>query len=60
MAKTSWLQNLDIAFEVICPGLALIVTALRVYARLKIGAFGLGKLTMFCTVVVGSSPWFYI
>lgn len=38
----NWLQNFDIAMEILCPVLALIVTSLRVYSRLKLNAFGWG------------------
>lgn len=38
----SWLQNLGIAIEVICPSLALIVTLLRIYIRVNTKAFGWG------------------
>lgn len=38
----SWLQNLGIAIEVVCPSLALIVTLLRIYIRVNTKAFGWG------------------
>lgn len=38
----SWLQNLGIAIEVICPALALIVTILRIYIRVSTKSFGWG------------------
>ncbi|KAI1802340.1 hypothetical protein F4811DRAFT_563320 [Daldinia bambusicola] len=37
---TSWLQNLGIAIEVVCPTLALIVVCLRTYIRLDTKGFG--------------------
>ncbi|KAI1473792.1 hypothetical protein F4774DRAFT_422937 [Daldinia eschscholtzii] len=37
---TSWLQNLGIAIEVVCPALALIVVGLRAYIRLDTKSFG--------------------
>ncbi|KAI1091198.1 hypothetical protein F5B19DRAFT_288138 [Rostrohypoxylon terebratum] len=37
---TSWLQNLGIAIEVVCPALALIVVVLRTYIRLDTKSFG--------------------
>ncbi|KAI1457893.1 hypothetical protein F4805DRAFT_426805 [Annulohypoxylon moriforme] len=37
---TSWLQNLGIAIEVVCPALALIVVILRTYIRLDTKSFG--------------------
>ncbi|KAI1388552.1 uncharacterized protein F4822DRAFT_429170 [Hypoxylon trugodes] len=37
---TSWLQNLGIAIEILCPALALIVVALRTYIRLDTKSFG--------------------
>ncbi|KAI1139887.1 hypothetical protein F5Y05DRAFT_380366 [Hypoxylon sp. FL0543] len=37
---TSWLQNLGIAIEVVCPALALLVVALRTYVRLESKTFG--------------------
>jgi hypothetical protein len=39
---TSWLQNLGIAIEIICPGLALIFVGLRLYIRIKLDNFGWG------------------
>lgn len=39
-----WLQNLGIAIEIVCPALALIVTILRVYTRIKIKNYGWGEL----------------
>ncbi|KAK7753709.1 hypothetical protein SLS62_004332 [Diatrype stigma] len=36
----SWLQNLGIAIEVVCPSLALIVTLLRIYIRVNTKTFG--------------------
>lgn len=36
------LQNVNIAFQVLCPALALIVTTLRVYSRLNTKTFGWG------------------
>ncbi|KAI0011537.1 hypothetical protein F4779DRAFT_573135 [Xylariaceae sp. FL0662B] len=38
---TSWLQNLGIAIEVVCPALALLVTITRVYVRVDTRSFGL-------------------
>jgi hypothetical protein len=46
---TSWLQNLGIAIEVICPALSLIVVGLRVYIRLKTANFGWGKSRVHAT-----------
>lgn len=37
---TSWLQNLGIAIEVVCPALALLVVVLRTYIRLDTKTFG--------------------
>ncbi|KAI0385555.1 hypothetical protein F5Y04DRAFT_246140 [Hypomontagnella monticulosa] len=37
---TSWLQNLGIAIEIVCPALALIVVVLRTYIRLDTKSFG--------------------
>ncbi|KAI2467488.1 hypothetical protein F4781DRAFT_402110 [Annulohypoxylon bovei var. microspora] len=37
---TSWLQNLGIAIEVVCPALALIVVVLRTYIRFDTKSFG--------------------
>ncbi|OTA53344.1 hypothetical protein K449DRAFT_305979, partial [Hypoxylon sp. EC38] len=37
---TSWLQNLGIAIEVVCPALALLVVVLRTYIRLDTKMFG--------------------
>ncbi|KAI1652289.1 uncharacterized protein F4817DRAFT_355643 [Daldinia loculata] len=37
---TSWLQNLGIAIEVVCPVLALIVVGLRTYIRIDTKSFG--------------------
>ncbi|KAI1206127.1 uncharacterized protein F4807DRAFT_238189 [Annulohypoxylon truncatum] len=37
---TSWLQNLGIAIEVVCPALAFIVVVLRTYIRLDTKSFG--------------------
>ncbi|KAI5864004.1 hypothetical protein GGS23DRAFT_478008 [Durotheca rogersii] len=37
---TSWLQDLGIAIEVVCPALALIVVLLRVYIRIDTKSFG--------------------
>ncbi|KAI1099485.1 hypothetical protein F4804DRAFT_321799 [Jackrogersella minutella] len=37
---TSWLQNLGIAIEVVCPALALTVVILRTYIRLDTKSFG--------------------
>lgn len=42
---TSWLQNLGIAIEVVCPVLALIVVGLRTYIRIDTKSFGWGKFT---------------
>ncbi|KAI0843629.1 hypothetical protein F5Y06DRAFT_255411 [Hypoxylon sp. FL0890] len=39
---TSWLQNLGIAIEVVCPALALLVVSLRTYTRVKTKTFGWG------------------
>lgn len=47
-----WLQNLDIAVEVLCPALAFIVTVLRVYSRLKIRAFGWGETSFLISPAV--------
>lgn len=38
----NWLQDFDIAVEILCPCLALSVVALRVYARWSTKAFGWG------------------
>jgi len=43
---TSWLQNLGIAIEVICPALALLVVLLRIYIRVKTKNFGWGALAI--------------
>jgi len=40
---TSWLQNLGIAIEVVCPALALIFTTLRIYIRSKSKNLGWGR-----------------
>lgn len=40
---TTWLQNLGIAIEIICPALALIVTLLRIYVRVSTKSFGWGR-----------------
>lgn len=39
---SSWLQNLGIAIEIVCPALALIVTALRLYIRIDTKNLGWG------------------
>ena len=41
---SDWLQNFGIAIEIFFPTLALIVTILRVYTRLKIKSYGWGML----------------
>lgn len=42
--RSSWLQNLGIAIEVIFPVLALSVVTMRVYARTNYSSFGWGEL----------------
>ncbi|KAI1080021.1 hypothetical protein F5B20DRAFT_580813 [Whalleya microplaca] len=37
---TSWLQNLGIAIEVVCPAFALLITITRIYIRVETRSFG--------------------
>jgi hypothetical protein len=46
---TSWLQNLGIAIEILCPVLALIVVSLRLYIRIKLENFGWGMSPLLTT-----------
>ena len=43
--RSSWLQKLGIAIEVICPTLALIVVVLRVHVRRTMMNFGWGRFS---------------
>ncbi|RYP33831.1 hypothetical protein DL767_004561 [Monosporascus sp. MG133] len=49
---TSWLQNLGIAIEIICPTLALLITLLRVYIRLDTKAFGWDDVSICLAMVL--------
>ncbi|OLN87817.1 hypothetical protein CCHL11_00418 [Colletotrichum chlorophyti] len=39
-APTTWLQNLGIAIEIVCPSLALLITILRLYVRIDSKSLG--------------------
>lgn len=43
MEPTSWLQDLNIAVEVICPVFAFLFVLLRIFVRAQMGTFGWGQ-----------------